>query len=510
MALFCFLKFCYYYSSELLKLKGSVMRALEHDWLRRLLWGCTFDDFGIRPQRGIVNSRKDIKLNSKFSEHINLNIPLVSANMDTVTGSRMAIVHAKKGGIGIIHRFLTIEDECNKVAEVKREENYIISKPYSISPKETISRAREIMEENKVGGLVVVDNNGKLQGIITHRDIRYCSGELIVKDRMMVGHRVITARLSEITLERAKEIMDYHRLEKLPIVDEDFILRGLITSIDIDNLEKFPLANKDKNGQLVVGAAIGVTGDYLERAQELLKAGVDVLVVDIAHGHSEGGERALTACRKKFPDAELIVGNVATAEAVLKFQQLGANGIKVGIGPGSACMTRYYTNIASPQAAAIYECGQAANVPIIADGGIRRDGHIFLALLLGGDSVMMGGRYAGTDETPGRIITKSNGDRVKTFRGMASREAMREKKRAEFAEDPFEASERISPEGKEEEVKYKGPIVPIIDDMMGHLASAISYMGVRSFQEAKEKFMANPMDYIIKLSESAKRESWDR
>lgn len=483
------------------------MKSLEHDWLRKILWGCTFDDFGFREKRGLARSRKNIKLNTRFSQNIPLNIPLVSANMDTITGARMAITHAKKGGIGIIHRFLSIEDECEKTAEVKREENFVIEKPYSTSTDVTVVEARNIMEKNKVGGLVVVDEGGRLLGILTNRDVRFCDENEMVGGRMTA--RPVTAS-PDISLSDAKRLMDKFRLEKLPLVDKEQRLRGLITSRDIENLEKYPLANKDKNGQLVVGAAIGVTGDYLERANELVKAGADVLVLDIAHGYSINGEEALIACRNKFPNAELVVGNVASSEAVIKLQKLGANGIKVGIGPGSACLTRYHTSVAPPQAESIYVCGQAARVPIIADGGIRRDGHISVALMLGADSVMIGGRYAGTDEAPGKLFDKGNGNKVKIFRGMASREAMIEKLRSEFSEDPYEESARISPEGKEEEVKYKGSVVPLIDDMMGHLASFVSYIGALSLEQAKKEFMDHPMDYLIKLSESAKKESWER
>ncbi|OGN08664.1 MAG: hypothetical protein A3C61_03745 [Candidatus Yanofskybacteria bacterium RIFCSPHIGHO2_02_FULL_39_10] len=476
-----------------------------------MLDGCTFDDFGILEGRGVAESRKQIlaRLQTKFSTNINLNIPLVSANMDTITRARMAIAHAKKGGIGIIDRFLTIEDQCEKVAEVKRHENFVITEPYSILPSGTVAEARDIMRKNKVGGLVVIKENGKLVGILTDRDIRFCRDDISVKNRMTNKGRLITAGFN-INLEQAKQLLDKHRLEKLPLVDENFKLKGLITSQDLENLERYPLANKDKKGQLVVGAAIGVTGDYLERAQELLKAGVDVLVIDIAHGYSEQGERALKSCRKRFPDAELVVGNVASGESVSRLQSLGANGVKVGIGPGSACMTRYYTNIAPPQGGAVYNCARVAKVPIGGDGGIRRDGHIFLCLLLGADWVMIGGRYAGTDETPGRVIDKSSGKKVKTFRGMASREAMVEKFRAELSENPYEDSARISPEGKEDEVEYKGSVVPIIDDMMGHLTSSISYMGATSLKEAKEMFMANPKKYLKKLSLAAQKESWDR
>ena len=489
------------------------MKSRQDAWLLKVLDGCTFDDFGNREGRGVAESRKQIlaRLQTKFSTNLNLNIPLVSANMDTITRARMAIAHAKKGGIGIIDRFMTIEDQSEKVAEVKREENFVIEKPYHISIIASVGEARNLMRKNKVGGLVVLNEDGKLLGILTSRDIRFCGDNDPVGIRMTsnLNDRLITAKVG-ISMVDAKKLLDENRLEKLPLVDEDFRLRGLITSQDLENLEKYPLANKDNKGQLIVGAAIGVTGDYIERAQELLKVGVDVLVIDIAHGYSAQGERALRACRKRFPKAELVVGNVASGESVNRLQSLGANGIKVGIGPGSACLTRYHTNIAPPQGEAIYNCARVAQVPIIGDGGIRRDGHIFLCLLLGADSVMIGGRYAGTDETPGRIIEKSNKKKVKTFRGMASREAMVEKYRAELSEDPYEDSARTSPEGKEDEVEYKGSVVPIIDDMMGHLTSSISYMGATSLKEAKEMFMADPKRYLKKLSSAAQRESWDR
>ena len=486
------------------------MRTLEHDWLSRMLWGATFDDFLIAPGWGVATSRKDISLASRFSENISLNIPLVSANMDTITGARMAITMAKKGGMGIIHRYLSISDQCQKVEEVKREENFVIEKPYNISPDTTIGEARNIMRKNKVGGLVVVDKNSRLAGILTDRDVRFCSDDECVEKRMTKSHSLITARLSEISLAKAKEMIDKHRLEKLPLVDEDFILKGLIASRDIQNLEDFPLANKDKNGQLLVGAAIGATGDYLERSAGLLEAGVDVLVLDIANAQSDVARNAVVRFRNRFPDAELVVGNIVLPEAVDAFKDLRVNGFKIGLGPGSACTTRLNTNIGIPQAQAVYSCAMASKVPICADGGIKRNGSVAEALLLGGSSVMVGGIFAGTDETPGLVFPDSTGKQVKAFRGMASREAMYEKLLAEEADDPYETSSRMSPEGIERKVEYKGSVVPIISSMMGNLASTISYMGAMSLEEAKEKFMNHPMRYLIKLSESAKRESWDR
>ena len=486
------------------------MRSIEQAWLKRIVRGCTFDDFLIGPGWGVANSRKDISLVSKFSQNISLNIPLVSANMDTITGARTAIAMAKKGGIGVIHRYLSNEDQRQKVEEAKREENFIIEKPYSATADITVGEARNIMEKNKVGGLVIINQDGKLVGILTDRDVRYCSGNETVEQRMTKGHKLITARYSEVSLADVKKLIDENRLEKLPLVDEEFKLKGLITSRDIQNLEEFPLANKDKNGQLVVGAAIGATGDYLERAAELIKAGADVLVLDIANAQSNVGRNAVIGFRKKFPDTELVVGNIVLPEAVPVFEELGVNGFKVGLGPGSACTTRLNTNIGVPQGQAVCSCAMIARVPVCADGGIKRDGSIAEALILGGDSVMIGGMFAGTDETPGLVFPDSTGKPVKVFRGMASREAMYERLRIEEADDPYEISSRMSPEGMEKKVEYKGSVGPIIDAMMGHLASTVSYMGAMSLQEAKEMFMEYPSKYLIKLSESAKIESWVR
>jgi len=490
------------------------MKSRQDDWLRSVLYGCTFDDFLNSPGWGRVKTRKTISLTSRFSQNIKLNVPIVSANMDTITHARMAIAMAKEGGIGIIERYLSIEEQCDKVREVKREENYVISSPYSVlSYGDTINKARKIMAEKKVGCLVVLEDdrsdNKKLAGLLTRRDVRFADGNEPVAKRMTPKERLIVAK-PHISLIEVKRLMDKHRLEKVPLVDEDWNLFGLITSKDIENLEQYPLANKDKNGQLCVGAAIGAVGDFLERASELIKAGVDVVVMDIANFQSDLGKEAVMRLRRKFPDLELVVGNVVLPEAIKVYQRLGVNGVKVGLGPGSACTTRYNTNIGVPQAQAIYECARVAKVPIIADGGIKRDGHICLALLLGGDSVMIGGLFAGTDETPGLVFRNSDGKEVKRFRGMASREAMYERLRAEEADDPYEISSRISPEGIEKEIESRGSVIPIVREMAGHIASMVSYIGGRTLEEAKKIFMVNPKRHLIKISQAAKKESFER
>ena len=486
------------------------MKSRQDDWLLDELRGHAFDDFLDPPGWGTAKSRKGLDLSTKFSQHVNLNIPLVSANMDTVTGARMAIAQAKEGGIGIVHRYLSIEDHCQKVREVKREENFVIQKPYSVQSTSTVLEAERIMTKNEVGSLVVLNENGTLEGILTSRDIRFCSDKNMPVSGRMNGRGTLITAPMDTKLEEARMILDKNRLEKLPLVDDRGRLVGLITSKDIENLEKYPLANKDRNGQLIVGAAVGATGDYLERAGELIKAGVDVIVIDIANAQSDIGLDAVRAFRKIFPDMELVVGNIAVGMAVSKYRDLSVNGFKVGLGPGSACTTRYHTNIGVTQAYAIYDCSRVSKVPIVADGGIRRNGHIFLSLILGGTSVMIGGLFGGTDEAPGHVIRNSKGNRVKKFRGMASREAMLEKLVSEFADDPYETSSRISPEGIEKELEYRGSVVPIIHDMMNHLASSISYMGAKSLREVQEIFMENPQKYLTKISRAAQIESWHR
>ncbi len=486
------------------------MKSRQNDWLLNELRGHTFDDFLNPPGWGTAKSRKGLDLRTKFSEHVSLNVPLVSANMDTVTGARMAIAQAKHGGIGIIHRYLSIEDQCAKIREVKREENFIIKEPYSIGQTNTIEEAERIMTKNNVGSLVVLTEDGFLEGILTLRDIRFCDDKNMPVSKRMNGRGALIASVADIEPEKARIILDKNRLEKLPLVDDQGRLVGLITSKDIENLENYPLANKDSNGQLVVGAAVGATGDYLERAAELIKAEADVIVLDIANAQSDIGLDAARAFRQRFPDMELVVGNIAISLALDKYKDFNVNGFKVGLGPGSACTTRFHTNIGVTQAYAIYDCSRIGNVPIIADGGIRRDGHLFLSLMLGSSSCMIGGLFGGTDEAPGNVIKNSKGLRVKKFRGMASREAMLEKLLAEFVDDPYETSSRISPEGIEKELEYKGSVVPIIHDMMNHLASSISYIGAKSLKEAQEIFMANPQKYLTKISNAAQIESWRR
>lgn len=481
-------------------------------WLLKMLKGATFDDFLIRPGWGTAQTRKGISLRTRFSQNVSLNIPLVSANMDTVTGARMAIAMARAGGIGIVHRYLSIEEQCRRVVEVKRAESYIIREPYHIFPNATVEDAVQLMNKHKVGGLMVVtpiDEKLVVEGIITERDVKFCTNTVMVSERMTAFEKLVFID-PDTDFENARKVMDKNRLEKLPIIDKDRVLVGLVTAKDIESFETHPLANKDDEGRLIVGAAVGATGDYIERASELIKAGSDVIVMDIANFQSDVGLSAAYNFRNLFPETEIVVGNVVLPSAVEKYQYIGITGIKVGLGPGSACTTRFNTNIGVPQAQAVYECASVSNVPINADGGIRRDGHAVMALLLGASSVMIGGMFAGTDESPGLVFRDSTGTKVKSFRGMASREAMYERLRAEEADDPYEISSKISPEGIEKKVEYKGSVFPLIADAVGHIASAVSYMGAKSLQEAKAIFMKNPEEHLIKLSESTKVESWHR
>jgi len=421
----------------------------------------------------------------------------------------MAIAFAREGGIGIIHRYLGIGDQCKKVEEVKRKESSVIENPRSISKGSTIGEARKIMEREKIGCLVVINDSGKLLGLLSSRDVRFASDDQLVAERMKSEKDLITAS-PDVSFSKARQILDRNRLEKLPLVDKDRKLVGLITSKDIENLGLYPLANKDTNGRLVVGAAVGATGDYIERTAELIKIGADVLIMDIANFQSDVGLEAVKNLRSKFPEAELVVGNIVDPDAVKVYQDLGVNGLKIGLGPGSACTTRFNTNIGVPQAQAIYDCARVSDVPIIADGGIKRDGHIASALLLGAESVMVGGLIAGTDETPGLVFRDSTGRKAKIFRGMASREAMYERLRAEEVDDPYETSSKLSPEGLEKKIEYKGSVIPIIREIAGHLASTVSYLGGMSLQEAREIFMKNPRKHLVKLSLAAQKESWDR
>jgi IMP dehydrogenase len=485
--------------------------------------GCTFDDFLFAPRFSVLERRdpKTIDLSSRLSEHITLKHPIVSANMDTITRSAMAIVQAEEGGLGIIDRGFRGGDIAAQVREVeivKRTQHGVIPDPYTVSPSASLSEALRTMQKSGVGTLVVVDGAHKLKGLLTSRDVRFVGGQRPVSERMTPLDQLIV-HTGDISLDEAERVMIERKVKKLPLVDREGVLVGLITAKDIIQQKRLPLATRDAQGRLCVGAAIGAKGDYLERAAELIKAGADVLVIDIAHGHSIVMAKALEAFRARFGDFELIAGNVATAEGARYLAERGVNGIKVGIGPGGGCTTRLNTNFGVPQLQALVECRQAvgSRIPLIADGGIKRDGAIIEALLFGGDTVMLGNAFAGTAETPGETVHKSvvlpESQKVvrvpfKVFRGMASIGAMVDRLDVEDA-DSVDV-DTLGAEGLEVSVPLRGSARPIIAGMLKHLSSSISYGGAEGLGELKRMFWERPEDYIIRLSDSGRRESFER
>jgi IMP dehydrogenase len=488
-----------------------------------LVRGCTFDDFLLTPQYSVVERRDPsaIDLSSRLTQGLTLKRPLVSANMDTITRAEMAIAVAEEGGIGIIDRGFRsgdIEPQVREVERVKRHQHGTITDPYTIRAGAPILDARETMRRTGVGTLVVVDDQRRLQGLLTTRDLRFSGTRGTVDDRMTPRERLIV-REGPIDSAAAEETMRAHKIKKLPLVDAGGTLVGLITARDLIKQKQLPFATRDAHGRLRVGAAIGAKGDYLERAAELCRAGADVIVIDIAHGHSAVMGRAIEAFRKQFGDAELIAGNVATADGVRFLLDLGVNGIKVGIGPGGGCTTRLNTNFGVPQVQALVECRAAADgrVPLIADGGVKRDGAVVQALLFGGDTVMLGSALAGTIETPGDTVQKpvvipESHKTVKVpfkvFRGMASLQAIVDRLDVEDAESAD--VEALGAEGIEISVPARGSARPVLRDMLKHLCSAISYGGAKTLQELRERFRADPARYVIRLSEPGRRESFDR
>jgi IMP dehydrogenase len=491
--------------------------------LLQIVRGCTFDDFLFTPQYSVVERRDPatIDLSSPLSEHLTLKRPLVSANMDTVTRAEMAIAVAEEGGIGIIDRGFRsgdIEPQLREVERVKRRQHGVIADPYTIRPGATLTEARDAMRRTGVGTLVVIDESRRLLGLLTARDLRFVDTVGTVAERMTPRDRLIV-REGVPDAATAEEVMRVRKIKKLPLVDTDGTLIGLVTAADLLKQERLPFATRDDHGRLRVGAAIGAKGDYLERAAELIRVGADVIVIDIAHGHSAVMGRAIEAFRKQFDGIELIAGNVATAEGTRFLIERGVNGVKVGIGPGGGCTTRLNTNFGVPQVEALVACRAAAGpkVPLIADGGIKRDGAVVQALLFGGDTVMLGSALAGTIETPGDTVQKpvvipESHKTVKVpfkvFRGMASLQAIVDRLDVEDAETAD--VEALGAEGMEISVPARGSVRPIIRDMLKHLCSAISYGGAGSLAELREMLARDPSRYVIRLSESGRRESFDR
>ena len=448
--------------------------------------GLTFDDVLLVPKYSDITSRSQTDLTTKLSRNISINIPFVSANMDTVTESFMAGTMARAGGIGIIHRFLTIKEQANEVLKVKRSGSIMIENPYSISADKSIENALDYAHDKDISGLLVVDSNSKLIGILTERDLLFANKSSKIEDVMTKD--VVTAKMG-VTLDESKEILHKHRIEKLPIVDDSGIIKGLITSKDITNNANFPNASKDKKGRPLVGAAVGVKGDFLERSESLLDAGVDVLVVDIAHGHSENAISTVRNIKKAFPNCELIAGNVATAQGAEDLIKAGVDAVKVGVGSGSICITRVITGSGVPQLTAVMDCakiGKDHGIPIISDGGTRTSGDATKALAAGASTVMVGSMLGGTDESPGTVLTK-NGKRFKVYRGMASLAASigRKSKETGLISLDEDLNDYVA-EGVEAMVPYKGTVTDILKQLTGGVRSGLSYCGAHTIPQMQE------------------------
>jgi len=445
--------------------------------------GLTFDDVLLLPARsGVVPAQTDTR--TCLTRQIALNIPVVSSAMDTVTESHLAIALAQQGGIGIIHRNMPIDRQAEEVDRVKRSESGMIVDPVTIDPEQKISDALEVMKRYRISG-VPVTTNGKLVGILTNRDLRFETRYDLPISAVMTKENLITVAVGT-TLEEAEAILHRHRVEKLLVVDEHYTLKGLITVKDIQKKLKYPNAAKDAQGRLRVGAALGSTGDYLERAQELVKKKVDVLAIDSAHGHSERVLEAVAAVKRALPEVQLIAGNVATLEGARDLIELGVDGIKVGIGPGSICTTRVVSGAGVPQITAIAECAKAAHksgVPIIADGGIKFSGDITKAIAAGADSVMIGSLFAGTEESPGETILYQ-GRTFKSYRGMGSMGAMPQGSSDRYAQD---TSGKLVPEGIEGRVPYKGMLADLVYQLVGGLRAGMGYCGCSSIAELRER-----------------------
>jgi IMP dehydrogenase len=480
--------------------KKSAQR--DTDNLDRVKTGLTFDDVLLVPKYSEVRSRKDAVTRSKLTDRIDLSVPILSANMDTVTEAEMAITVAREGGIGIIHRFMSLEDQVAQVSRVKRTESIVIEKPYTLLDSSSIGGVRRLMNEKNVGGILIVSADGKLKGIVTSRDIRFTDDEDSNVSEVMTKRSDLIVAPKKTTPEEAKDIMQKTKIEKLPLVDNADRLVGLITAKDILKRKQFPNASKDSKGRLRVGAAIGVRGDYLERAEKLYDVEVDCLVLDIAHGHSLHAIDAIKKIKRALgKDMQLIAGNVATRQGAADLIRVGADSIKVGVGSGSICITRIVTGSGVPQLTAIADCYSETSdsgVTLIADGGIRNSGDITKALVAGADSVMIGSLLAGTDESPGEIVYRGN-FRYKVTRGMASVSARKEQMSRERNARHESGNNVVSqdsqetdlvdyvPEGVEAIVPYKGGAVNVIRQLVGGLKSGMSYCGARNLAELRTK-----------------------
>ncbi|MWC30701.1 IMP dehydrogenase [Paenibacillus sp. MMS18-CY102] len=444
--------------------------------------GLTFDDVLLVPRKSEVLPR-EVSVGTVLSANVKLNIPIISAGMDTVTEAAMAIAIAREGGLGIIHKNMSIAQQAEEVDRVKRSESGVITNPFSLTPEHHVYDAEALMGKYRISGVPIVDDAGKLVGILTNRDLRFVHDYSMKINEVMTREELVTAPVGT-TLEQAEGILQKHKIEKLPLVDENNTLKGLITIKDIEKAIQFPNAAKDHHGRLACGAAIGISKDTFERAEALVNAGVDAIVVDSAHGHHRNILNAVAKLREKYPTLTIIAGNVATGEGTRDLIEAGASVVKVGIGPGSICTTRIIAGIGVPQVTAIYDCASVAreyNVPIIADGGIKYSGDIVKAIAAGASAIMVGSLLAGTEESPGEQEIYQ-GRRFKVYRGMGSLGAMKEGSKDRYFQ---ENENKLVPEGIEGRVPYKGAMADTVHQLIGGLRSGMGYCGTSSIEELK-------------------------
>lgn len=448
--------------------------------------GLTFDDVILLPAESKILP-KDVEVSVSLTPEIRLNIPLISAAMDTVTGADTAIAMAREGGLGVIHRNNTAEEQAQEVDKVKKSESGMILDPITMDPRQKVAEALEVMERYRISGLPIT-KEGKLVGILTNRDLRFETNFEQPIENVMTKERLVTVPVGT-TLEQAKEILHKNRIEKLLVVDKENNLRGLITIKDILKIKKYPLASKDEKGRLRVGAAVGVGPGWEKRVDLLLKSGMDVLCVDTAHGHSRDVIDVIRAIRKNFRDVQLIAGNVATGEGTEAIIKAGADCVKVGVGPGSICTTRVIAGVGVPQVSAIMMCAAAASkkkIPLIADGGIKYSGDITKALAAGASATMIGSVFAGTDESPGETVL-FQGRSYKVYRGMGSLEAMKKGSKDRYFQAHVESEAKLVPEGIEGRVPYRGPLSVMIFQLVGGLKSGMGYVGARSIEDLRKR-----------------------
>jgi IMP dehydrogenase len=460
--------------------------------------GLTFDDVLLIPRKSEVLPR-EVDISIRLSENIKLNIPLISAGMDTVTEAALAIAIAREGGIGIIHKNMSIAQQAEEVDRVKRSESGVITNPFSLTPEHHVYDAEELMGKYRISGVPIVDQDKKLVGILTNRDLRFVHDYSIKINEVMTRDNLVTAPVGT-TLQEAEVLLQKHKIEKLPLIDESNTLKGLITIKDIEKAIQFPNAAKDQHGRLLCGAAVGISKDTLDRTEALVQSGIDVLVVDSAHGHHINILDAVRKLRATYPDLTIIAGNVATGDATRDLIEAGASVVKVGIGPGSICTTRVIAGIGVPQITAIYDCATVAreyNIPVIADGGIKYSGDITKAIASGASAIMIGSLFAGTAESPGETEI-FQGRSFKVYRGMGSLGAMKEGSKDRYFQ---ENENKLVPEGIEGRVPYKGPLADTVHQLLGGLRSGMGYCGTASLDELKNDTQ------FVRITGSGLRES---